>query len=117
MVVAHSLRMTRKKCYRDERASRRMPRNLKSGLTSVRRLPQAGMACNKVPYVFGYWYAIDIAAGLNIFGDLVGNILDPVFKCVEGHDANRGVELAGQEIGDGRFKVVPFDLSFRAITA
>jgi hypothetical protein len=66
-----------------------------SDLTSVRRLPQPGVACNKVPDVFGYWYAIDIAAGLNIFGDLVGNILDPVLKCVEGHDANGGVELAG----------------------
>src|ERR1700732_1730210 len=77
---------------------------------------QAGVACNKVPDVFGYWYAIDIAAGFNIFGYLVGNILDPVLKCVEGHDANRSVELAGWEIGDGRFEVVPLDLFFRAIT-
>ena len=68
---------------------------LKSSLTSAPRLSQAGVACNKVPDVFGYWHAIDIAAGLNIFGYLVGNILDPVLKCVEGHDANRSVELAG----------------------
>jgi len=68
---------------------------LKSGLTSAPRLPQASVAYNKVADVFGYWYAIDIAAGLNFFGHLVGNILDPVLKCVEGHDANRSVELAG----------------------
>src|ERR1700736_3575201 len=64
-----------------------------SGL--IDRPVKAGVACNKVPDVFGYWYAIDIAAGFNIFGYLVGNILDPVLKCVEGHDANRSVELAG----------------------
>ena len=38
---------------------------LKSGLTSAPRLPQASVAYNKVADVFGYWYAIDIAASLN----------------------------------------------------
>ena len=77
-----------------ETERRRYVSQSEPSLTSGPRLSKAGVACNKVPDVFGYWYAIDIAAGLNIFGDLVGNILDPVLKCVEGHDSNRGVELA-----------------------
>ncbi|KRR17727.1 hypothetical protein [Bradyrhizobium retamae] len=64
-------------------------------LSQVKPLNCTGVACNKVLDVFGYWYAIDIAAGLNFFGYLVGNILDPVLKCVEGHYANRSFELAG----------------------
>src|SRR5207237_3527143 len=64
-------------------------------LSQLKRLNCTGVACNKVRGVFGYWYAIDIAAGLNFFGYLGGNILDPVLKCVVAHDANRTVELTG----------------------
>ena len=40
-------------------------------LSQVKPLNCTGVAGNKVPDVSGYWYAIDIAAGLNFFGYLV----------------------------------------------
>jgi hypothetical protein len=51
-------------------------------------------AGNKVPDVLGKRGAFDIAAGLNFEGYILGNVLRPMVKRVEGDDAYRVAELA-----------------------
>jgi hypothetical protein len=51
--------------------------------------------------------ALDIAPRLNAFGYLLRHILRPMFERVERDDANRSIELPGEQIGDDGLKVRP----------
>jgi hypothetical protein len=56
--------------------------------------------------------AFDIAAGLNLEGDIFRDVLRSMLKRIEGDNADRVVELARYQIGDDSFDVGPLDLGF-----
>ena len=54
--------------------------------------------------------ASDVAASLDYRCDILGNVIGPVLKCVEGYDASRVVELPRQKIFDDSFQIGPLSL-------
>src|ERR1700726_610525 len=73
---------------------------------------RTGVAGNEVMNMLGDGNAFDIAAGLDFGSDIFRDVLRPMFKRIEGDNADRVVELPGHEIGDDSFEVCPLDLGF-----
>jgi hypothetical protein len=65
---------------------------------------------DEIPDVLGDGIAGNVAPGLNLLGELPRNIISLMFQRVDGHHANRRVELSGHEVGDHRLKVGALDL-------
>ena len=58
------------------------------------------MVLDEIPDAFGDWLSREVASFLNLFSDLPRNIIGPVLTRVEGHHANRFIEIPAHEIGD-----------------
>jgi hypothetical protein len=68
------------------------------------------VAIDKVAKRFRNVVTIDIATRPDFEGDIFRDGLRPMLKGVEGDDADRIVELPGDQIGDDRFEVRPLDV-------
>src|SRR5271168_2835829 len=69
-------------------------------------------ALDEVSDMLGNGSTFNVAAGLNLESDVLGNILRPMFKRIEGDDAHWFVELSRHQIGDNRFEVSSLDFGF-----
>lgn len=58
----------------------------------------AGVVLDEVLDLLGDRLAREVASFLNLFGDLPRNVIGPMLMGVEGHHANRVIELPAQEI-------------------
>ena len=70
----------------------------------------AGVVLDEVADVLGDRLACDVAPFLNLFGDLSRDFAGPMLASVEGHHANRRIELASQQIANHGLKVRAFDI-------
>ena len=69
---------------------------------------------DKVADVLGQFVALDIEPGLDFRRDIFGDVVRPVFESIEGDDAKRIVELAGDQFADHGFPIVSLDLGLVA---
>src|SRR5262245_18235225 len=81
---------------------------------SRRVLQRRAGAFDEILQVIGHRHAVAVAAHLDFPGDIRRQILRPVLQRVEGKDADRIFELSGQEVGNDRFEIAPFDLALDA---
>ena len=71
---------------------------------------RAGVVLDEIPDALGDRLACNVTPSLNLLGDLPRNIIGPVLTRVEGHHANRFIEIPAHEIGDHGLKVRAFDI-------
>ena len=81
-------------------------KNLDAGLAALADC----VALDEVPGMLRHWGAHDVAASLDHLCDVLGNVVSPVLKCVEGYDANWVVKLPRQKIIDNSFKIGSLNL-------
>jgi virulence factor BrkB len=63
------------------------------------------VSINKVSEMLGHGLARNVASSLNFLSDIFGNVVRPMFQSVEGHDANRIIELPGHKFTDDGFEI------------
>ena len=59
--------------------------------------------------------ARDVAASLDHFCDILGNVISPMLQRVECHDANRIIELSCQKIVDDSFNIGSLDFGLAIV--
>src|ERR1700752_3687588 len=77
-------------------------------------LPRRPRPFDEILQVIGHRHAVAFAAHLYFPGDIRRQVLRPVLERVEGENADRIFELSGQQIGNDRFEIAPFDLALDA---
>ena len=60
--------------------------------------------------MLGHGLARYVASSLNFLSDIFGNVVCPMLQSVEGHDANRIIELPRHKIADDGFEIRSLDL-------
>jgi len=75
------------------------------------------MALHKICDVVRQGLSIDIAAHLQFGGDIGREIGNPVLERVEGHDADRIVELRRQQFANDHLEIAAFELDVATVTA
>jgi hypothetical protein len=97
-------------CFARPPRRRWLPRFLRlkavhSNLPQRQLARRPSVSINKVSEMLGHGLARNVASSLNFLSDIFGNVVCPMLQSVEGHDANRIIELPGHKFTDDGFEI------------